>query len=35
MKIRPMVISDYADVYALWLSCRGMGLIQEKALKNS
>lgn len=23
---RPMTISDYDDVYALWLSCVGMGL---------
>lgn len=26
MKIRTMSISDYADVYNLWLSCKGMGL---------
>lgn len=26
MKIRTMLISDYADVYNLWLSCKGMGL---------
>ncbi|MBD5083360.1 MAG: GNAT family N-acetyltransferase [Clostridiales bacterium] len=24
--IRKMVISDYAEVYNLWLSCKGMGL---------
>lgn len=24
--IRPMTINDYDDVYALWLSCAGMGL---------
>lgn len=26
MKIRTMSIFDYADVYNLWLSCKGMGL---------
>ncbi len=26
MQIRPMTINDYASVYALWLSCAGMGL---------
>lgn len=26
MKIRTMLISDYADVYNLWLSYKGMGL---------
>ena len=26
MKIRKMVIGDYEKVYALWLSCTGMGL---------
>ncbi len=26
MKIRIMTIADYYAVYALWLSCRGMGL---------
>lgn len=26
MKIRTMRIEDYEAVYALWLSCRGMGL---------
>lgn len=26
MKIRIMTIADYDAVYALWLSCRGMGL---------
>lgn len=26
MKIKTMSISDYADVYSLWLSCKGMGL---------
>lgn len=26
MKIRPMIISDYEDVYSLWMSCTGMGL---------
>lgn len=26
MKIRTMSISDYTDVYNLWLSCKGMGL---------
>ena len=26
MTIRPMTIADYDAVYALWLSCRGMGL---------
>ena len=26
MKIRPMTISDYEGVYALWMSCTGMGL---------
>ena len=26
MEIRKMVISDYDKVYALWLSCKGMGL---------
>jgi ribosomal protein S18 acetylase RimI-like enzyme len=26
MKIRNMVISDYKDVYNLWMSCEGMGL---------
>lgn len=26
MKIRTMSISDYADVYNLWLSCKGMRL---------
>ena len=24
--IRKMVISDYAEIYNLWLSCKGMGL---------
>lgn len=26
MKIRKMTIADYENVYALWLSCQGMGL---------
>ncbi len=26
MKIRLMTIADYEAVYALWLSCKGMGL---------
>lgn len=26
MKIKTISISDYADVYSLWLSCKGMGL---------
>ncbi|MGN0691800.1 MAG: GNAT family N-acetyltransferase [Oscillospiraceae bacterium] len=26
MMIRKMTISDYEQVYALWLSCKGMGL---------
>ncbi len=26
MKIRKMVIADYDEVYALWMSCVGMGL---------
>ena len=26
MKIRKMTIKDYEKVYALWLSCKGMGL---------
>ncbi|MDE6470627.1 MAG: GNAT family N-acetyltransferase [Eubacterium sp.] len=26
MKIRIMTISDYSNVYNLWLSCKGMGL---------
>ena len=26
MKIRVMNISDYEQVYQLWLSCKGMGL---------
>ena len=26
MKIRKMDISDYDKIYALWLSCKGMGL---------
>ncbi len=26
MKIRTMTIDDYAGVYDLWMSCRGMGL---------
>ncbi len=26
MTIRKMLISDYEDVYALWMSCAGMGL---------
>lgn len=26
MNIRPMDISDYEQVYSLWLSCKGMGL---------
>lgn len=26
MKIRTMTISDYRQVYDLWLSCKGMGL---------
>ena len=26
MNIRAMTIADYDSVYALWLSCRGMGL---------
>lgn len=26
MEIRKMQIDDYDDVYALWLSCKGMGL---------
>ncbi|MDE6788194.1 MAG: GNAT family N-acetyltransferase [Ruminococcus sp.] len=26
MNIRVMTIDDYEDVYALWLSCKGMGL---------
>jgi ribosomal protein S18 acetylase RimI-like enzyme len=26
MKIRKMTVSDYEEVYGLWLSCKGMGL---------
>lgn len=26
MKVRLMIPADYADVYALWLACSGMGL---------
>ena len=26
VKIRTMTLADYDDVYALWLSCKGMGL---------
>ncbi|MBR5288174.1 MAG: GNAT family N-acetyltransferase [Clostridia bacterium] len=26
MQIRPMTLRDYDAVYALWLSCKGMGL---------
>ncbi len=26
MNIRTMYITDYEDVYSLWLSCKGMGL---------
>ena len=26
VKIRTMTLTDYDDVYALWLSCKGMGL---------
>lgn len=26
MNIRKMSIDDYEDVYALWTSCKGMGL---------
>jgi len=26
MKIRLMTIEDYDAVYALWMSCKGMGL---------
>lgn len=26
MEIRKMLISDYGEVYALWMSCAGMGL---------
>lgn len=26
MNIRPMLVSDYAAVYDLWMSCAGMGL---------
>ena len=26
MNIRKMVINDYEEIYALWLSCAGMGL---------
>lgn len=26
MKLRAMNINDYEDVYALWISCNGMGL---------
>ena len=26
MNIRKMVINDYDEVYALWMSCAGMGL---------
>ncbi|MBR6459567.1 MAG: GNAT family N-acetyltransferase [Actinomycetaceae bacterium] len=26
MTIRKMTIDDYEDVYALWMSCKGMGL---------
>ena len=26
VKIRSMTLADYDDVYALWLSCKGMGL---------
>ena len=26
MNIRIMTIDDYDEVYALWLSCKGMGL---------
>ena len=26
VKIRKMTLADYDDVYALWLSCKGMGL---------
>ena len=26
VKIRTMTLADYEDVYALWLSCKGMGL---------
>lgn len=26
VKLRPMTLADYDDVYTLWLSCKGMGL---------
>ena len=26
MNIRPMLVSDHAAVYDLWMSCAGMGL---------
>lgn len=26
MTVRPMTMDDYEAVYALWLSCKGMGL---------
>lgn len=26
MHLRKMVLADYAEIYALWLSCTGMGL---------
>lgn len=26
MTVRKMTINDYEDVYALWMSCKGMGL---------
>ena len=26
MSIRKMVINDYDEIYALWMSCAGMGL---------
>lgn len=26
MQIEKMILEDYEDIYALWMSCRGMGL---------
>ena len=26
MEIRKMKLEDYSEVYALWMSCKGMGL---------
>lgn len=34
MEIRRMVISDYSEIYDLWMSCKGMGLNNIDDSKN-